>query len=253
MGTRFKANAGTQPNAAGLEQIPAGSNRLPQGYLNGIGRKIDRATVRFSGDFLFQTLPGGTVLQPVDVDGTAGGFGGEASTLPFQISLVEAGPTTITIKIAEGHIIGRTDSSFGNYVDPPFLVADQVSLGLPGINFSMGGGWPGGGNPPDTSAGNNPTSSGTQEPKPNKDSGGVFNKKRDSGGGGSVIDWNHPGAIHRNPRGSGNAGSIIENTVGSGGIYHTQRPSGAAGNINTYPQIYNRPKVNGVYVNPPKE
>lgn len=245
MATKFRANAGTQPNAAGLEQIPAGSNRIPQGFLNGIGRKIDRATVRFSGDFLFQALPGGTVMQPLDTGGTSGGLD---ISHPFKVSCVGKTSTKIQVRIAEGHIWGRTEFGVGAYSDIGIdLNTPNQSLGIPGVDYFFAGGWPNGNPVPDTSGGKNPTSQGTQSKEPTKDSGGVFNR-RPSGNAGSIIEWTD-GQFNRRP--SGNAGSIVD--PGSGGIYHTQQPSGAAGNINTYPQIYGRNQVNGVYVNPPKQ
>lgn len=244
MATKFRTSFGTQPNASGLEQIPAGSNRIPQGFLNGIGRKIDQSTVRFSGDFLFQQLPGGTILQQIDTGGTAAGTG---YTHPFKVALVGKTATKIKVRISEGHIWGRTDFTVGAYSNAAIgLNIPNPSLGIPGVDYSFAGGWPNGNPVPDTSAGTNPTNSGTQSQQPGKDSGGVFNSKP-SGNAGSIITWTD-GQFHSNV--SGNAGSIVN--PGSSGIYHTQQPSGAAGNINTYPQIYDRNQVNGVYVNPPK-
>lgn len=249
MGTKFRANAGTQPNAAGLEQIPAGSTRIPQGYLNGIGRKIDRATVRFSGDYLFQALPGGTVLQNVDTDGAAG----IDISHPFKVTVVGGSPGKLKVKIAEGRIFGRTEGTVGTFEQPAIslLVANQ-SLGIPGVEFSFAGGWPNGNPAPDLSGGENPTSQGTQAKEPTKESGGTYHTNTQSGNAGSVTN---PGqgnsGIYHNPVTSGNAGSVTNPGRGSSGIYHSD-PS------TQYNQLYNKSydglkNGGGTFVNPPKQ
>jgi hypothetical protein len=248
MSTKFRANTGTLPNASGLPQIPAGSNRIPQGFLNGIGRKIDQGTVRFSGDFLFQQLQGGTVLQNIDTAGTAALGGG--SSHPFKVTVVGKGNGKIQVRIAEGHIIGRTEFSHGSYQNPLIGLYNQPTLGLPGVDFAFNGGWPDGNPAPDTSAGTNATSSGTQSGDSKPGSGGTFHTPLASGNSGSITNPGQSSGTYHTPIQSGNSGSVTNTSQGNSGIYHSD-PS------TVYNQIYDKSydqlgNGGGTFVNPPK-
>lgn len=249
MATKFRANSGTQPNASGLEQIPAGATRIPQGFLNGIGRKIDQSTVRFSGDFLFQQLPGGTILQPLDTDGAAP----IGAPHPFKVTLIGKTASKIKVRISEGRLIGRTEFTVGSYANDAFgLDVPNASLGIPGVDYSYNGGWPDGNPAPDTSGGKNPTSTGTQSTETKPGSGGTYHTPVTSGNAGSITN---PGqgnsGIYHTPITSGNAGSVTNPGQGSSGIYHSN-PS------TVYNQVYDKSysgasNGGGTFVKPPKQ
>lgn len=245
MATKFRTPFGTQPNASGLEQIPAGTNRIPQSFLNDIGRKIDQSTIRFGGDFLFQQLPGGTIAQEVDRD--------IGTTHPFKVSVVGKSSTKIKVKIAEGRIFGRVEGSIGDFRDDGYYLYQPNSpLGIPGIDWSYGGGWPNGNSVPDTSGGNNPTSQGTQKKDIKNGSAGTYHSDKQSGNAGSVTNTGqgNSGTYH-NPVTSGNAGSVTNSSQGSSGTYHSDPSS-------KYNQVYNKSydglgNGGGTFVNPPKQ
>lgn len=236
MGTKFKANVGTQPNTAGLQQIAPGSARLPQSFLNGIGRTVDRATLRPSGDSIFAQLAGGTVITPLDQSGSAVGVG-----YPHPFKVLYAGkPTTgskVFVRILEGHILGRLNFTQGYWFqERPFqdgqMPYTQRSIGIPGIDTSWEGGWPSGPEP-DTSAGNNPTNPGNTTTEATKSGAGTHYTTANgyqSGNAGSVTNPNQgsSGIYHTTPSVtgngnyvSGNAGSITNTSQGNYGIYHT--------------------------------
>lgn len=265
MATKFKSNVGTHPNAAGLEQIAPGSSKIPQSFLNAIGRTVDRATIRSSGESIFAQLAGGTVITPLDQAGTDVGVG-----YPHPFKVTYAGkPTvgsTVFVRILEGHILGRMNYDEGYWFqERPYLGMllpyTQRSIGIPGIDTNWDGGWPS--TPkPDTSAGDNPNNPGNiSTNSTNSGSSTNYttangNQTSNPGTGGPVKNgWTQYNGLSGNAGSlggyinSGNAGNINTYNVKNSSIYHTPIKSGNAGNINTYnvknSSIYHTPTKSG--------
>lgn len=229
---KFRSNIGTQPNASGLQQIPGGSSRIPQSFLNGIGRAIDRGVPRVGGSSLFfQQTSGGTVFEIPETGDTKNTRG--AYLHPFKVFYAGRVNGGYLVNILEGRVAGRADYTNAALVGYPVPVGEGFesvnvpSIGTPGLDLAFAGGFPGGNPKPDQGNTQGTAGSPQSQLKSSQGNSGTTshtgaNQTRPyvSGSAGSL----------GGPYVSGNAGSIIN--PGNGGTYHTPIVSGAAGSIN---------------------
>lgn len=212
LGTRV----GTYSNASGLPQVPAGSGKIPQSLLNGVGRAIDGARVAPSEGSVFAQTAGGTTIDfNAIVEAASSGF----QPHPFQIIPVGvASGSALDVQIAEGRIFGRVDWTTAEF-KPGIPNASYAipSIGTAGFDPAFSGVW--NGPAPDTSGGQG----GSKGPTGQVAGGGSVTNKPQSAGGGYV---------------SGNAGSITSSGQ-TGGVYHndfsvTGNGSYVGGNAGTF-------------------
>lgn len=220
MATKFKTKVGTYPNRSGIEQIPAGASHIPQSYLNSIGRNIDSVRINTQHALGTRVTPGGVQFEELNKD--------TPYSFPFKVTFVGLGEGGLSalVTIQEGRIHGRIDNSIASYADPTAAVPfDVPSLGVNSV---------------DGIASENPDYD--PPPLPDDNDGGPPSDPSNNNSGGGSTNYNNP----RNPNNPSNPGTSTSNNKGSnsGSTYHTVRPSGNAGNLNTYGQLQNRPSGN---------
>jgi len=212
MATKFKTQVGTYPNRSGIQQIPAGASHIPQSYLNSIGRNIDSVRINSQHTVGTTVTPGGVQFEELNKD--------TLYSFPFKVTFVGLGEGGLSalVTIQEGRVHGRIDSSIASYADPLAEVPYEVpSLGVNSV---------------ENIASDSPDFPPPKE-RPDENTGGEnpSDPSNNNSGGGST-NYNNPW----NPRNPSNPGTSTSNNKGvnSGGVYHTVRPSGNAGNLNSY-------------------
>lgn len=248
---KFRTNTGSQPNASGLAQIAPGSRSIPQSFLNGIGRVVDKATVRVGGASVpFMQTAGGFTLEIPDA--AAAKNTPQTYLHPFRVIYVGQSNGGFLCNIMEGRITGRADFAYadwqGTVQGEPVSVP---SIGTPGLNPDFGGVWPDNTPAPDPGkTDTNATSSGSQTVTGDSESGStnhtvsnvgkpyVFNNSYGlsgpfkSGNAGSITRPDNSSGIYHTPwtatgnNGyiSGNAGSFTRGLGNSSGTYHSPLP-----------------------------
>lgn len=259
---KFRTNIGTFPNRSGIQQIPAGSESIPQSYLNSVPRAIDGVRINPGQSTAYIQTGGGTVLEELNR-----GFG-EASLHPFQVvveSIADDGGTFYAT-IKEGRVFGRVDNSIAFYATEGLATVN--SLGVPsiaGINTDYTEEEEDGDtetvNDPDTLDSTSPTK-GTSNANNNGTVGSTSTTSKVTGttgpyaykngdptksGNAGSITGNTGSSYYKNSL-AGNAASITKPNQGNSGIYHTVQKSGNAGTIITG----STRSTNGTYHTPSK-
>lgn len=257
MSTKFKSNVGTFPNVSGLQQIPPGATSIPQSYLNGVGRTVDRGTVKFSGTSVFQQLAGGTLLGELEPASTSNVF---SYLHPFKVIYV-GGETSaqkgkVRVAILEGHILGRMDFSQANY-EYRFDNEDRIqeSIGVPGINFGASAAGPGG--KQDPAKGKTPQKPGDTKNDATKNGASTFftNPISDDAANNTLrnnhFQFDGGDSFYTSRQGylSGNPGNQEGGVGWSGSMFFTPAGGNFGGNTGTFITGPNRPG-GGVYLPP---
>lgn len=221
---RFRSNIGTQPNAANLRQIAPGSGKIPQSFLNGIGRAIDKATPRFGGmSPFFRQTAGGVVFELPDASASQNS---QQYLHPFKVTYAGQVNGGYLVNILEGRICGRADHEYAQLINYPSNgePINVPSIGTPGFDSAYAGGWPTNQSPDLGDTTGSESSPGSQVNSTDGNSGSTNHtpsntgKPYVSGSAGSLS-----GAYV-----SGNAGSITN--PGNGGTYHSPLPVSGNGN-----------------------
>lgn len=229
---KFRSNIGTQPNASGLQQIPGRSAKIPQSFLNGIGRAIDRAVPRVGGtSIFFQQTSGGTIFEIPDTQANTSIQGQYLH--PFKVTYVGRVAGGYLVNILEGRVTGRADYTYAGLMNYPvprgegFVPVSVPGYGTPGLDLSFAGGFPGGYVKPDL--GNTDNTAGSPQSQTTSSQGNSGSTGHSPSNAGRPYVSGSAGSLN-GPYVSGNAGSITN--PGNGGTYHTPIVSGAAGSLN---------------------
>lgn len=200
---------GTFGNASNLPQIGGGVKKIPQSFLNHIGREIDKSRQTPNQGQISQQTPGGSHIDFAAMIGemiASYGLG----RLPFQVNLVKPTGSALEVTIAEGRIFGRVD--FVQAFHP-----HARAVGTNNINEEFSGPW-------------SDANASAPEPKNNpKDT-----SKGSPTGNGTLNSAQNPTATHLNGL-MGNAGSITSDQRSAGGSYHNTKFDGSFYNSKDYP------------------
>ena len=208
----FPTPVGTQGNASGLPQVPAGARKIPQSLLNGVGRAIDSTRIVPTQGITIHRTPGGT---GIDVDGIIQQAIASASAtlLPFQVIPVGTDGNTLQCVINEGRVFGRVDWDNGKFYEDEGEAFMWPSLGVGPLDPSFTGVWPTETPLPDTTGSG---AGGAKTPQGQTQVDGTM-----TGGGSGVV------STPLDPSKQGNAGYVSGNSGSvtsqgqQGGSYHT--------------------------------
>ena len=260
MSTKFKSNVGTFPNVSGLQQIPPGATSIPQSYLNGVGRTVDRGTVKFSGTSVFQQLAGGTLLGELEPASTSNVF---TYLHPFKVIYVggetAAQKGNVRVAILEGHILGRVNfDPYGDWwgsLDGDTRQFAQSTLGMPGLSIDPKTVDPGA--KPDPAKGKTPQKPGDTKNDATKNGASTFfTNPINATAANNTLRNNHfqfdgGDSFYTSRQGylSGNPGNQEGGVGWSGSTFFTPAGGNYGGNSSTFITGPNRPG-GGVYLPP---
>lgn len=125
----FKTNIGTLGNASGLPGIPAGAGKIPQSFLNNIGRGIDSTRLTPAQGMISSVTAGGT---SIDFSSVTQDFNSRLTPPPFFVEVAKVGDGALVVTINEGRVLGRSDWSQATF----FPGIPDESYNIPSIGTS---------------------------------------------------------------------------------------------------------------------
>lgn len=129
---------GTFGNASGLQSIGAGARKIPQSFLNNIGRNIDKARLVQNTAQVMSVTSAGSHLDIAAIVEDLLSSMGVGKPLPFQVDVISTENGKIKCNIAEGRIFGRTHWIKGTAYDPD-VDGDASGNGWSDINENYAG------------------------------------------------------------------------------------------------------------------